>query len=57
MEVQQYIAIFDGGSTTVNGAPPKYGSYHKHCNKVPCTLQTASFATQQAYVTTLPLVL
>ena len=36
--IQRYIAIFDGGRTTVNSAPPRYGRYCKCCNKVPCTL-------------------
>ena len=37
-KMQQDIAIFHGGWTTVNDATAIYGSYHKSCNKVPCTL-------------------
>ena len=37
-EVQRDVAIFPGSWTIVNGATPKNGSDHKHCNKVPCTL-------------------
>jgi len=40
MKVQRYVAIFDSGRTTVNGAPPKYGRYCERCNKVPYTLRT-----------------
>ena len=38
-KMQQDIAIFHGGWTTVNDATAIYGSYHKSCNKVPRTLQ------------------
>ena len=36
--MQQNVAIFHGGWTTVNDATAIYGSYRKCCNKVPCTL-------------------
>ena len=38
-KMQQDIAIFHSGWTTVNDATAIYGSYCKCCNKVPCTLQ------------------
>ena len=37
-KMQQDIAIFHGGWATVNDATAIYSSYHKSCNKVPCTL-------------------
>ena len=38
-QMQQDIAIFHSGWTTVNDATAIYGSYRKCCNKVPCTLR------------------
>ena len=38
-KMQQDVAIFHGGWTTVNDATAIYGSYCESCNKVPCTLQ------------------
>ena len=37
-KMQQDVAIFHGGWTTMNDATAIYGSYRKSCNKVPCTL-------------------
>ena len=37
-KMQQDVAIFHGGWTTVNDATAIYGNYRKSCNKVPCTL-------------------
>ena len=37
-KMQQDIAIFHGGWTTVNDATAIYSSYRKSCNKVLCTL-------------------
>ena len=37
-KMQQDVAIFHGGWTTVNDATAIYGSYRESCNKVPCTL-------------------
>jgi len=37
-KMQQDVVIFHSGWTTVNDATAIYGSYHKCCNKVPCTL-------------------
>ena len=34
------------GRATVNGAPLEYGSYHKRCNKVPCTLLNTGLETR-----------
>ena len=38
-KMQQDVAIFHGGWTTMNDATAIYGSYRKSCNKVPCTLR------------------
>ena len=37
-KMQQDVAIFHSGWTTVNDATAIYGSYCKSCNKAPCTL-------------------
>ena len=39
-KMQQDVAIFHGGWTTVNDATAIYGSYRESCNKVPCTLRS-----------------
>ena len=41
-KMQQDVAIFHGGWTTVNDATAIYGSYRKSCNKVPCTLHSCA---------------
>ena len=44
------VAIFDGGWTTMNDATTMYSSYHKSCNKVPCTLLSSEVQKVLQYV-------
>ena len=45
-KMQQDVAIFHGGWTTVNDATAIYGSYRESCNKVPCTLHPTQIIAQ-----------